>query len=241
MRKDMDELGAFFGVSRQRMSVYVVKWIRRLGAFAKACLVQAPRDWQSVADLAPEALIACGLQRVVVIGDCTDILVEEPSAGIMQRNQLRSDKSSHDVAMGIAWVTPIGEIVICSDLITGRSSELEACKACLVELNKIPAKFALMYDKGVNKLRPLLDNLNQVIVACYLRGIKRFSYDQGVRNRAIACNRYVVEIPFMHVKAWKFLAGIVPREDFYLLNDVWWWAVGFHNLKHSVLRVPHGP
>ena len=95
-----------------------------------------------------------------------------------------------------------------------------------------------MYDKGVSKLRVFLPNLNQVIIPCYLRQIKRFSYDQGIRNRAIACNRYVVEIPFMHIKAWKSLAGVVPREDFDILNDIWWWAVGFHNMKHDVLKPP---
>ena len=76
--------------------------------------------------------------------------------------------------MGLSWVTPTWYIVCCTDLITGRSSENEACKACLHVLNTIPSQFALMYYKGVNKLRPQLANLNQVIIPCYLRKIKRF-------------------------------------------------------------------
>ena len=177
-RKDLHELAAFFGVSKQRMSDYTRKWIKRLGAFSKANLVthpEHPEDWQSIVDQAPQAFIDCGLQQVVAIGDCTDILTMEPKKGICQRNQLRSEKSAHSVAMGLSWVTPTGYIVCCTDLFTGRTSENEACKACLCVLNEIPSQFALMYDKGVNKLRPLLANLNQVIIPCFLRKIKRFS------------------------------------------------------------------
>ena len=42
------------------------------------------------------------------------------------------------------------------------------------------------------------------------------------------------------MKAWKFLGGVVPEEDKYLLNDVWWWTMGFHNLQHDVLKPPAG-
>ena len=33
---------------------------------------------------------------------------------------------------------------------------------------------------------------------------------------------------------------IVPEEDKYLLKDVWWWTIGFHNLNCSVLKPPAG-
>lgn len=240
-RKDLQEHAAFFCVSHQRMSTYTRKWIERLGTFSKENLVHHPDDWQSVVDQAPQAFRDCGLEQVVVISDCTDILTMEPKEGIVQRNQLRSEKSHHAVAMGLTWVTPTGCIVICTDLFTGRTSENEACKACLCVLNEIPSQFALMYDKGVNKLRPQLKNLNQVIIPCFLRKIKRFSYEQGVRNRGIACCRAVVETPFHNIKAWKYLSGVVPRQHFDQLNHVWWFAVGFHNLKHDMLRVPAGP
>ena len=39
------------------------------------------------------------------------------------------------------------------------------------------------------------------------------------------------------MKAWKFLGGIVSEEDKPLLNDVWWWTIGFHNFVHQVLTV----
>ena len=48
-------------------------------------------------------------------------------------------KSKHAAAMGLTWVTPNGYIIIATDLFLGRSSEHEACKACLPALNRIPA------------------------------------------------------------------------------------------------------
>ena len=113
-----------------------------------------------------------------------------------------------------------------------------ACKACKVQLDRIPARYALMYDKGVSKLRVHLAKLNQVITPCYLRKAKQFTVEQAIRNRGVTTCRYVVEVPFSGIKAWKFLAGVVPFEDKYLLNDVWWWAVGFHNLNTKPLIPP---
>ena len=119
---------------------------------------------------------------------------------------------------------------------------MEACKACIPELGKTPPQYALIYDKGISKFRVFLPHLNQVITPCFLRHTKsnRFSVEEGIRNRGVACCRVVVEIPHKNIKAWRFLSGIVPREDFYLLNDVWWWAVGFHNFKHGVIKPPAG-
>ena len=97
-----------------------------------------------------------------------------------------------------------------------------------------------MYDRGVSKLRVHLINLNQVITPCFLRRAKRFTVEQGIRNRGVTCCRYVVEVPFSNMKAWRMLSGIVPEEDKYLLNDVWWWTIGFHNLNCSVLKPPAG-
>ena len=98
-----------------------------------------------------------------------------------------------------------------------------------------------MYDKGVSKLRVHLLNLNQVIVPCFLRDIKRFSVEQAIRNRGITCCRYVVEVPFASIKSWRMIGDTVRREDKPLLNHLWWWAVGFHNLTSRDLKPPAVP
>ena len=238
--KDQAELASFFGVRKEYMSECVPRWIRRLGRYAKANLVFLPKDFESITDMAPQAFIDCGLSSVVAIGDCTDILTEDSRENKYISNQSRSDKSKHAAAMGLTWVTPNGYIMIATDLFLGRSSEHEACKACLPALNRIPAKYALMYDKGVSKLRVHLENLNHVITPCFLRGASKFTVEQGIRNRGVTCCRYIVEVPFSNMKAWKFLGGVVPEEDKHLLNDVWWWTIGFHNLKHHILKAPAG-
>ena len=238
--KDRDELASFFGVRNEYMSAYVPRWIRRMGKYAKANLVFLPQDFESITSRAPQAFLDCGLGSVVAIGDCTDILTEDSRENKYVSNQSRSDKSKHSAAMGLTWVTPNGYIMIATDLFLGRSSEHEACKACLPALNLIPAKYALMYDKGVSKLRVHLENLNQVITPCFLRNADRFTVEEGIRNRGVTCCRYIVEVPFSNMKAWKFLGGVVPEEDKYLLNDVWWWTIGFHNLKHHILKPAAG-
>ena len=101
-------------------------------------------------------------------------------------------------------------------------------------------KYALMYDKGVSKLRVHLPHLNEVIIPCFLRKTPRFTIDQGIRNRGVTCCRYVVEVPFSGMKAWKMLGDVVKEEDKHLLNYVWWWTIGFHNLNCAVLKPPSG-
>ena len=188
----------------------------------------------------PQAFKDCGLGTIVAIGDCTDLLTETSRESILTSNLLRSDKSKHSAAMGLTWVTPNGYIVIATDLFMGRTSEHAACKACCGALGRIPGEYGLMYDRGVSKLRVHLPKLNQVITPCFLRKAKRFSVEEGIRNRGVTCCRYIVEVPFSNMKAWKFLSGIVPEEDKYLLNDVWWWTIGFHNLNCHVLKAPAG-
>ena len=238
--KDIDELASFFGLLAPRMSVDSSRWIRRLGRFAKENLIIEPKDYQTVLDLLPKSFKECGLDTVVAIGDCTDIMTETSRESIMTSNLLRSDKSKHSAAMGLTWCTPNGQIIIATDLFMGRSSEHEACKACIPAFERMPAKFSVMYDKGVSKLRVHLPHLNEVIIPCFLRKAPRFTIDQGIRNRGVTCCRYVVEVPFSGMKAWKMLGDVVKEEDKPLLNYVWWWTIGFHNLNCAVLKPPSG-
>ena len=115
-----------------------------------------------VASAMPETFKACGLESVIAVGDCTDILTEGCNSSVVTSSDMHSDKTKHDVAMGLAWVTPTGYVAIACDLFCGRTSEQEACKECQPVFSKIPSKYALMYDKGVAKLQVHLENLNQV-------------------------------------------------------------------------------
>ena len=191
-----------------------------------------------IAQASPTSFKECGLGAVVLIGDCTDILTEGCNCSVVTSSEMHSDKSDHDVAMGLAWVTPCGYVAVACDLFCGRTSEQEACKMCQPVFAKIPSKYALMYDKGVAKLQVHLDQLNQVITPSFLRKQKRFSVAQGCRNRGITSNRYIAELPFARAKAWAFLGGVVKSCDAHLLNSVWWWTLGFQNLCHKNLKPP---
>ena len=104
----------------------------------------------------------------------------------------------------------------------------------------MPARWSLCYDKGVASIRANLPNLNNVIVPCFLSG-GQYTAEQAIRNRAIATNRYVIEVTYSRVKSWRMLMPVVPREDFDVLNHVWWWALGFANLTYAPLKRPMEP
>ena len=80
--------------------------------------------------------------------------------------------------------------------------------------------------------------MNNVIVPCFLSG-GYYTAEQAIRNRAIATNRYVIEITYQRVKQWHMLKPEVPRKDFGYLNDVWWWALGFANYAYRPLKPIH--
>ena len=233
--QSVEFLAHFSGVSRQTITNVQTEWIPRFGA--------AGRSWvwnPSVAFLessVPQSFECAGMGSVGYIGDATDILTESVRKMISVRNQQRSEKMHHSVARGLSWCTPTGWIAFASNLVLGRSSEYNTAVALAPQFASVPPHIALCYDKGVASLRAHLPNLNNVIVPCFLSG-GQYSAEQAIRNRAIATNRYVIEVTYKNVKAWQYLQPVVPRDDFKYLNHVWWWALGFANLTLRPLKRP---
>ena len=228
-------LAHFTDVSHTTITNVQQAWIPKFGA--------AGRSWvwnPSVAYIEstiPESFERAGMASVGYIGDATDILTESVRKQISVRNQQRSEKMHHSVARGLSWCTPTGWIAFASNLVLGRSSEYNTAVALAPQFASVPPRIALCYDKGVASLRAHLPNLNNVIVPCFLSG-GQYSAEQAVRNRAIATNRYVIEVTYKNVKAWQYLQPVVPRDDFRYLNHVWWWALGFTNLTLKPLKQP---
>ena len=54
----------------------------------------------------------------------------------------------------------------------------------------------------------------------------------------MARNRYVVEITYKRAKEWHLLKEVIEVEDFYLMNAVWLWSMGFSNHCHKFLQPP---
>jgi hypothetical protein len=148
-----------------------------------------------------------------------------------------SDKSKHSAAMGMSWCTPTGFSAIAADLVLSRTSEANIGRFIAPQFKAVPHKMALSYDKGVPTLRIFLPNMNNVLVPCFLKAGK-YSSREVTRNRAIASNRYVVEITYARVKQWGLLSGVAEYGHFHLLNHVWWWALGFSNLQYGFLKPP---
>ena len=118
-------------------------------------------DSDVIASMTPKSFKDCGLGSVVLVGDATDILTEGCNTSVVTSSEMHSDKTSHDVAMGLAFVTGTGYVALACDLFCGRTSEQEACKTCSPVFKHIHGKHAVMYDKGVAKLQVHLPNMNQ--------------------------------------------------------------------------------
>ena len=229
-------LEGFSCVSHGSLNSILYEWIPQCGKAGRSWVwIPSPGAFDS---MAPESYIEAGMRSVGLVGDATDIFTETVRAMISVRNQQQSDKSKHSCARGLTWCMPIGWTAIASDLVLGRSSEYATAVAIAPQFAAVPPRIALCYDKGVASLRAHLPNLNNVVVPCFLTG-GQYTAEQAIRNRAIATNRYVVEVTYAGVKAWKGLQPVVGRDDFRLLNSVWWWALGFGNFSLCPLKRAH--
>lgn len=227
-REDHVFLETFAGVSHGSLSNVINHWIPQFGSVGRSAVWLPSTDY--IDATVPASFVNAGMQKVAYIGDCTDILTETVRKIISVRNQQHSDKSKHSAAMGISWCTPTGWTAVASDLVFGRTSEYQAAVSMAGSFSNLPSHYALCYDKGVASLRAHLPNLNNVVVPCFLSG-GHYSAEDAIRNRAVATNRYVIEITYQRVKQWKMLQPVVPWEQFDYINHVWWWGLGFGNIN----------
>ena len=234
-RASLTMLGCFAGSYHQQMSSICSEWIPRCGRAGRS-LVWNPSP-EFLDRTQTQSFIDAGMGSVGYIGDATDVLSETVRRMISVRNQQHSDKSKASCARGLSWCTQTGFTAMASDLVLGRSSEYNTAVSLAGQFSNVPPRIDLCYDKGVASLRAHLPNLNNVIVPCFLTG-GQYSAEQAIRNRAIATNRYVIEVTYSRVKAWKYLSPVVPRSDFKYLNHAWWWALGFANLTCRPLKKP---
>lgn len=234
-RADLTFLACFAGISQSSMSTIQHKWIPRCGRVGRSWVWNP--SVECIDACVTESFERCGMGSVGYIGDATDILTETVRKQISVRNQQRSEKSHASAAMGLSWCTQTGWTAMASDLVLARSSEYNTAVAIAEQFASVPPRIALCYDKGVASLRAHLPNLNNVIVPCFLTGGK-YTAEQAVRNRAIATNRYVIEVTYRRVKTWDMISPVVPRCDFIYLNHIWWWALGFANLTMKPLKRP---
>ena len=120
-----------------------------------------------------------------------------------------SDKSKHSAAMGMSWCTATGFSAIAADLVLSRTSEANIGRFVAPKFKDVPHKMSLSYDKGVPALRIFLPNMNHVLKS------GKYTGTEVTRNRAIASNRYVIEITYARVKQWGMLSGIAEYGHFH--------------------------
>ena len=235
-------LGSLMGTDASHLGRKIATWIHLLGAFSKVSLIGLPPA-ECLEALMPQDCINCGMADTGLIGDGCSFLTEQVRIAWMSAvgNQMYDSKTDHAGALGMLFTSANGGACVASPLYLGRASEGNGVRALRNELKGLPTHMAVCYDKGIRGLRTLLPNYNHVYMPNFLRpseGKNKFTLDEAIENKGIATNRYVVEIAFQRVKAWKLLSGEIPREHFHLLDSTWWWALGFSNMYLRMLKEP---
>lgn len=240
----MEIIAALMGTDNSHLGRNVETWVHRLGHHARVSMIGLPPA-ECLEAMMPQSFIDCGMGDCGLIGDGCSFMTESVRAAWLQAvyQQMYDSKTEHPGALGMMFCSAGGGACCVAPLYLARCSELNAVKALRDQLDGLPSHMSVSYDKGIRGLRALLPNYNNVYMPVFLRpseGKTQFTIDEAVYNKAVATNRYVVEIIYSRVKAWKILSGEIPRERFHLLDSVWFWALGFHNMFREVLKRPAG-
>lgn len=233
-------MGAMAG--HGRLTKFVTQWVHRLGSLARQSFIFV-QDSEYLRESMPQSHHDHGMSDCTHAGDGTVIHTETPRRGIFKqlKNALYDSKTGASGALGEHLCSANGHNAIASQLQTGRTSEINALHTPEIQdgMRAIPTEDSTVYDKGVRgRFEP---NNNFRYCPNFLapaRGKTKFTGKEAGENKAIAVNRYVVEICYTRVKDWRILGGIADREDFHLLNSAWLWALGFGNIALGMLRPP---
>ena len=93
----------------------------------------------------------------------------------------------------------------------------------------LPPEVAILADRGFEKIRADLPNLNKVYMPAFLRAAERgaqFQPDEVSWSRTRARLRYAIETAFARVTSWAYLGDRMDFEKLSLANEVWHWAHG---------------
>ena len=200
-----DFLGGLMGTDQSHLGRRVAEWIIRLGEYAKAALIVLPPA-DCLEALMPQSFKDCGMGDTGLVGDGCVFLTEAVRVAWLQSvgNCMYDSKTDHPGAMGMMFCSPNGGACVASPLFLGRCSEHNAVKYLRDQLDDLPSHMAVCYDKGICGLQMILPNYNHVYMPHFLapsEGKTKFTLEEAVYNKAVATNRYVVEIAFQRVKA----------------------------------------
>ena len=231
-------LANLFGVNRNIVSKVIIRWapeFGKLGAdMARLELTKAFLD-----KAYPLSYIHMNFaQRVASIVDGSDVHMQTSRVDRAILVCQSSNKTGGSAARGITWSLPMGLVHEFTDLFLGRASEKSLVNlwAKHGRLRDLPVGFVMLGDKGFDQTSGCYHTFIPVIHPAFLKKGMQFTPEQLEWNRRACELRYTCEVVFSRVKKRGNLGGIVGRNDFPYLRDIWAWAHGRANLYQPLQR-----
>ena len=228
---DQEDLANRLGVSQATISRVWTTWLR----FVHDRLCQVPM-WlpRSVIDAKMPKTFKRLFPETRVVLDCTDILIEMPSA-FRAQSETYSSYKHHNSAKGLVAIAPHGAIVFASGLYGGRTSDKAILKDCGL-LPKLEEGDALMADRGFD-VADILPRGTHLFMPSFMDQRPQLPKHEETQSRGIASARVHVERIIRRVKCFRILSEVFPLKMKSSLDMIWQVCVRLANFGPPPIAV----
>jgi len=187
----------------------------------------------------PQSYIDLGFSNpVATVVDGTDVLLQTVRVDRAVNVLQASNKVHSSAAWGLAWSTTFGMVHEFSDPAFARPTEKGINKlwAGHGRFKDLPIGYLISADKRFDGTSTFYPYYNPVIHPAFLTGGNgaQFIEEQIDWNRKACEMRYMSEVVFSRVKRYGGLGGIIRRQHFPYLRDLWTWAHGMANYHNCM-------
>lgn len=147
-----------------------------------------------------------------------------------------SDKVHHSGVRCISWSTPQGMSFEHTCLFLARCTEKKLVELWGDRLDKCPAGYAMLSDRGFAGTARLYPNFNAQLTPRFLMGRLQFSADEVNSDRAICKLRYTCEVAFARVVMEQGLYDVIPFGLWGMLGSMNDWGHANVNLLTALQK-----
>jgi hypothetical protein len=204
-----------FGTYRTNCSSVLKKWMPKWNEIGLMLGILPFIDGRMIDELEPEKCVKLGLRKVGAVLDGKDYLAETARSNRTVSVGQQSNKSHHAAFRNLTWSLPMGLVFEFTSPFLGRASEKSLVKLWGKHgrLTNLPKGYAVLLDKGFDKISGWLPNYNTVLHPAFLTKGK-FNPEQIRYNLSICQNRYTCEVVYARVAQIENLQGVLKREKF---------------------------
>ena len=233
-----DLVARMFGTYKTKVSDVLKKWMPLWNEIGLILGILPFIDGWMIDELEPEKYVNLGLRKVGAVLDGKDYLTETARINRTVSVGQQSNKSHHAAFRNLTWSLPMGLVFEFTCPFLGRASEKSLVKLWGKHgrLTNVPKGYAVLLDKGFDKISGWMPNYNTVLHPAFLTKGK-FNPEQIRYNLSICQNRYTCEVVYARVAQIENLQGVLKREKFEWFETLMNWGHGHANL-YLPLQMP---